>query len=746
MQLQSLFAVVGALLLLTAPAASSAHEKGGGGVTPGPTTALSNETCTEGQADVFPCSNVDLRAFVPLADLGGGEGNDVWGWTDTSNGREYALMGLSTGTAFIDVTDPDTPVYLGNLPSRTLVSSWRDIKVYQNHAFIVSEAAAHGMQVFDLTRLRSVASPPQSFSRDAVYNGFANAHNLAINEDTGFAYAVGTNTCDGGLHIVDIRSPLNPTVAGCFADDGYTHDAQCVLYDGPDTEHRGREICFNANEDTLTIVDVTDKAVPVQLARVGYVGFGYTHQCWLTPDHRYLLADDELDEINAGHNTRTYVWDVSDLDAPVVVGQHTGNSAAIDHNQYVHGGHVYQANYTSGLHILRIDDLSAAILTEVASFDVVPASDNPTFNGAWSVYPFFNSGIVLLSGIEQGLFVLQPQIGTAPAPTPTPTPIPPGSFRISGDVRHYASDFPVGAVEVGLHGPSSTSVDTDASGFYLLDGLPSDSWTVEPRKLETGGHPEIGALDAVYVLQAGIGERELDLWQQLACDVTGNGSLSSLDASQILRYSVGLITQFPAAQSCNSDWIFVPQPVAQANQALTQPQLGSPACQRGAVTFSPLSGDAAGQSFAAALFGDCTASWEPTGAAAAVLVPRAAGTSGVRLGRPRRGRSRGVDRRSLRVPLYATASSPFNAIDVTLRYNRALLRAIGVRQTSAARPAALAYNSEVPGQVRIALASASALEAGKRPLLYLVFETRGPRPLRSLRRAVQVLDARVDGR
>jgi choice-of-anchor B domain-containing protein len=746
MHAQSVFAVVAGILLLAAPRASSAHEKGGGDVTPGPTTPLSDVSCTEGQADVFPCVNVDLRAFVPLGSIGGGEGNDVWGWTDPTNGREYALMGLSTGTAFIDVTVPENPVHLGNLPSRSGASSWRDIKVYLDHAFIVSEALAHGMQVFDLTRLRSVASPPVTFSSDAVYDGFATAHNLAVNGDTGFVYAVGTNTCDGGLHIVDARSPLSPTFAGCFANDGYTHDAHCVTYSGPDTQYSGQEVCFNANEDTLTVVDVSDKDAPVQISRTGYVGFGYTHQGWLTPDHRYLLADDELDETNAGHNTRTYVWDVSDLDAPVVVGQHTGDSGAIDHNQYVHDGHVYQANYTSGLHVLRIEDLSAPLLTEVASFDLDPASDNPTFNGAWSVYPFFDSGIVLLSGIEQGLFVLQPQLGTEPMPTPTPTPVPPESFRISGDVLHYASGLPVGSVEVQLQGPSSSSASTDSAGSYLLEGLPSAAWTVEPRKVEAGTHLEIGALDAVYVLQAGIGERQLDPWQQLACDVTGNGSLSSLDASQILRYSVGLITQFPVAELCDSDWVFAPQATVQANQQLRQPQVAALLCQRGAIGFSPLSADATGQSFAAALLGDCTASWEPATGSQAALVPRTAASPHVRLGRPRRGRSRAANRRSVRVPLYAAASSPFNALDINVRYNRAMLRAVGVRQAALAGSAALAYNTETPGQLRIALASATAFQQSSRPLLHLVFETRSRRALRSLRRSVYLLEARIDGR
>ena len=188
--------------------------------------------------------------------------------------------------------------------------------MYADHAFVVSEAGDHGMQVFSLARLRAVASPPVVFTADAHYPGFSNAHNVVIDETSGFAYAVGTNTCAGGLHMVDIRAPKAPVFAGCYAEDGYTHDAQCLVYRGPDTPHRGRQICFAANEDTLTLVDVTEKSAPRLLSRTGYAGAGYTHQGWLTEDHVYFLVDDEFDEIRSGHPTRTWVWDVSDLDAP----------------------------------------------------------------------------------------------------------------------------------------------------------------------------------------------------------------------------------------------------------------------------------------------------------------------------------------------------------------------------------------------------------------------------------------------
>jgi choice-of-anchor B domain-containing protein len=390
--------------------------------------------CVNGKAGSYPCKNVDLLSVLPLNAIGGGNGNDIWGWTDPTTGKEYALMGRTNGTAFVDVSDPVNPVYLGNLPSHGGSSSWRDIKVYADHAFVVADAIeGHGMQVFDLARLRGVTSP-QTFTEDAHYAKFGPAHNIAINEDTGFAYAIGSDTCSGGPHIVDIKNPTSPTEAGCVSQDGYTHDTQCVTYAGPDADYTGREICVNSNEDTVTIVDVTDKAAPKQISKTTYspscevsgalplpgVLDCYTHQGWFTEDQKHFLVDDELDEagllgvifpIPLDTKTKTYVLDMSDLDSPVHTGTYTAAVDSIDHNQYVKGNHSYQANYQSGLRILDITDVASAKLTEAAYFDIYPQGDSANFNGAWSVYPYFASGTVIVSGIEQGLVVVKPTLG-----------------------------------------------------------------------------------------------------------------------------------------------------------------------------------------------------------------------------------------------------------------------------------------------------------------------------------------------
>jgi choice-of-anchor B domain-containing protein len=371
-----------------------------------PLKAQAFTPCVNGFAGIYPCNNIDLDAFLPLAQIGGGSGSNLWGWTDPLTDKEYAIMGRSTGTSFVDISDPVNPVYLGNLPTDAGSSSWREVNVDGNYAFIVCDlCGAHGMQVFDLTQLRNVDNPPVTFSDTARYLGFNTAHTVTINTETHFAYANGSNTCGGGPHMVDISDPLNPNFAGCNSIDGYTHDNQCVIYHGPDAEHQGREICFESNEDTLTIVDVTDKSNPTLISRTSYPGVGYTHQGWLTGNQRFFILDDELDELFSGHTTWTRFFDIRNLEAPAVRSIYRATTDAIDHNQYVIGKFVYQANYRAGLRILQIPRP-----TEVAFFDIYPADDAPDFNAAWGNYPFFASGTVIVSGIEQGLFILHPNL------------------------------------------------------------------------------------------------------------------------------------------------------------------------------------------------------------------------------------------------------------------------------------------------------------------------------------------------
>jgi choice-of-anchor B domain-containing protein len=379
----------------------------------------------EGEAVAFECSSVDLLSFLPLQDMGAHRGvstNDVWGWTDPESGREIVLVGMSDQTAFVDVSDPNRPTYLGRLPMTegARASVWRDMKVYEDHAFIVSDGSGpHGMQVFDLTRLRDLdGSDPVTFEPDAHYDRIASAHNIVINEETGFAYSVGSSgggeTCGGGLHMIDIRAPTNPTFAGCFQDmttgrqrTGYSHDAQCVVYHGPDEDYQGREICLGANETALSIADVTDKENPVAIAMASYPNVGYSHQGWLTEDHAHFFMGDELDETGgAVATTRTLIWDLADLDDPVLAREYMADTKATDHNLYVLGNTMYQSNYKAGLRVFDVSDPQNPV--PVGHFDTVPyGGDDASMTGSWSNYPYFESGIVVVTSGNEGLFLVR---------------------------------------------------------------------------------------------------------------------------------------------------------------------------------------------------------------------------------------------------------------------------------------------------------------------------------------------------
>ncbi len=321
--------------------------------------------CEGGQSGEYACSGVDLLSYVGMEDLGSSETNDIWGWTDPEFGNEIALVSLFDGTAFVDVTDAVNPIVLGKLDTHTIGSDWGDIKVYDNIAYIGSEAVDHGMQIHDLLTLRefygkkTAKGTVRSIPEQLHYDGFGRSHNIVLNEASGFLYAVGSrqgaDICDGGPHIVDIRavrapdgSLQPPTYVGCYGADGYTHDAEVVIYSGPDEEFRGREIMFgyNTRGNTLTIIDMTDHTNPEIIGSQTYDAASYTHQGWLSEDQTHLFLDgkfkieccppahaselmsvgcwvdpDEADERRAlptGH-TRTLTWDVTDLRNPTLV-------------------------------------------------------------------------------------------------------------------------------------------------------------------------------------------------------------------------------------------------------------------------------------------------------------------------------------------------------------------------------------------------------------------------------------------
>ena len=413
-------------------------------VSPGgvPMEALSDVRCEDGMAGIFPCHKVDLASFLPLPDIDATFVNDVWGWEDSQSGMQVAIVGSFEGTAFIDVTDGSNPVYLGTLATPTdpddIGNIWGDIRVYENTAYIVSEAIdfgtydplsgafdGFGIQIVDLTQFRGATGEILLEHTNRLAD-ITQAHNVSLNEDTGRLYVVGSvygldNACatpnpeipvvngTGGAIIYDVATdPSNPELIGCLNDDGYSHDIQCVIYAGPDADYRGKEICIGSNEDTVTIYDATDPQNPVLVDKLEYDTAAYTHQGWLSEDHTYFFLGDELDEyFGAVAERTTYIWDLTDLDNAELRGVHSDGNTSIDHNMFVHEGLLYQSNYTSGLWIYDGWKADQARVTMRGYFDVFPSDDRTDFFGTWGNYPYFGDGKVIVTSSDEGVFVLQ---------------------------------------------------------------------------------------------------------------------------------------------------------------------------------------------------------------------------------------------------------------------------------------------------------------------------------------------------
>ena len=417
-----------------------------------------NYPCVNGLAnDKYPCDKLDLHSHLSPSELGGTGLNDIWGWKDPVTQKLYAIVGLMDGISFVDITNPNVPIVVGLLgeskvsPKRLNLNSsdddlckyglgstqraksitegsvWRDHKVYNDHLYIVSDAQAHGMQVFDLTQLRNYSDTRLSFTENYLYTKIANAHNIIINEQTGFAYIVGAtnnvyysgaNECNnGGLHMVDLSNPVSPVYAGCYSDptpprrsagSAYIHDAQCVIYNGSDSEYLGKELCFSFAEQSVVITDVTDKNNSITVGFTSNPNVQYTHQGWASEDHSFLIVNDELDEYNLGRETKTHIFDIKDLEKPSFVGSYIHSSKSIDHNLYVKNDKIYLTNYNSGLRVLEFGDLSTLDINEIAYFDSQPSKNSANFDGTWSNYPFFEEDIIIISDIYDGLFILKP--------------------------------------------------------------------------------------------------------------------------------------------------------------------------------------------------------------------------------------------------------------------------------------------------------------------------------------------------
>jgi choice-of-anchor B domain-containing protein len=360
----------------------------------------------------FSAQGFRLESWLTLEDLGDdGSGNDCWGYVSPS-GREYALMGTSTATVVVEVTDPANATVIERIDGP--VSLWRDIKTYQDRAYSVSEGGS-GIQVIDLS---NVDAGVVTLENTVTGQGTDATHNVAIDEVSGFLYRTGGG--GNGLRIYSLANPSSPQFSGQY-QSRYVHDAQIVTYtSGP---YAGRQIAFccagfnNGSGDTgLTILDVTNKNNIFTRAQIAYPDRAYSHQGWLSADRTRFYLGDELDQGNGVTVTRTRVFDVEDLNNATFIGSFDNEVQAVSHNMYERDGYLFQANYTSGVRVFDIDANSDSP-EEVAFFDTAPDLNSQSFNGLWSCFPNLPSGTVLGSDRERGLFVLSFQPLAVDVPT-----------------------------------------------------------------------------------------------------------------------------------------------------------------------------------------------------------------------------------------------------------------------------------------------------------------------------------------
>ncbi|KAH7367131.1 hypothetical protein B0T11DRAFT_50561 [Plectosphaerella cucumerina] len=411
--------------------------------------------CVNGYADAIPgdplhkfrCKNIDLYDFINHATLGspntdyrGKSGSSSWGWTDPESGREFVTTGMFDGVAFIEILPEGRMLNLGYLPKFGKIADrayWTEIRSYKHYMLIGSELEGNGVQIFDMKKLLDIdpADAPYQFTNEKDLTGhfidplpIGSSHNVVVNEEAGYGVAVGVRPrdvgCNGGLYFFSLEDPSDPVYLGCDGQDGYVHDAQCVIYRGPDEKYFGTDICYGYNEDTLTIYNVTDKKAPKIISRTSYEGAEYTHQGWVNDLQwqEWLFLDDEYDENDlsgpaADGYPVTYIWDIRSLENPKQTGIYKAANKGIDHNQYVVGDQIFQSNYGAGLRVYDIssvpEDPTGGGVCETAFFDIYPEDDalpgggTIAFVGSWSSYAMFPSGFIFINTIERGGYLVK---------------------------------------------------------------------------------------------------------------------------------------------------------------------------------------------------------------------------------------------------------------------------------------------------------------------------------------------------
>jgi choice-of-anchor B domain-containing protein len=388
-----------------------------------------SENCIDGYAGDHACEKMDLLAHLPLSSFSTdpSAANDIWGFYDLNDGREYAIIGLRNGIGIVDVTEPESPRVVNTVSSQS--TAWRDIKVYQSfnrsearwqsYAYVTADSASVGTLVIDLGSLPDSAEIAGSDSRDlSAHNVYLSnsdySTGIALNDLTPYLHIIGSDKRGGAFNSYSLDDPVNPTLIYNHDSQSrvnYSHDvsSMVILDERKDSQcvNSGPycEILFDFNEDNFQIWDKTLNASPSRLSTITYARVSYVHSGWYTEDKQVVLVHDELDEQDYNLNTTVRLFELSDLREPTLLSTWSGPTGAIDHNGFVRGNRYYMSNYTRGMTVLDISDPLNP--TEAGFFDTYPLSDETSFNGAWGVYPYLPSGNILISDINSGLYIVR---------------------------------------------------------------------------------------------------------------------------------------------------------------------------------------------------------------------------------------------------------------------------------------------------------------------------------------------------
>ena len=332
---------------------------------------------------LLPCvinAQTNVTFFSNLNQYASAGYSNIWGYV-APNGTEYALLGVRTGTSIISLADPSNPVQCAFIPAPQ--STWRELKVHGNYAYVATDNSGNGLQIIDLSQLPTTAT---LVNTQSTY--FNDAHDLLI--DDGFCYVVGGDGI-GGMSILDLANPVNPVRTAYYTASGYIHD----IYIWNDTVVAS---CGSSQEYHL--INVTNKSNPQFISASNPLPGIYAHSGWMTEDKRYFYATEEF-------NVRDLtVWDLQDRNTWDLIIPNWGlANNSIIHNLYIVGNYAHVSYYTSGYLVLDISDPTDPQIA--GQYDTYPANNSGNYNGAWGVYPFFPSGLTVISDMSTGLYVLR---------------------------------------------------------------------------------------------------------------------------------------------------------------------------------------------------------------------------------------------------------------------------------------------------------------------------------------------------